>query len=685
MKKFIPSLFAFSLLILVSCQQPIGSPTPIPLTVSAVVETLPRETAVPEQPTVDSEQFTVDSEQSTVNSEQSQPLSDAERTFDELRQNQPLPRDPIALAVAYDGASEQPLPTRAVVGEPLPVGARQSLKVLNIDSITIQPIEAELKAVSDHAYFWFETGGGLAEPTPAELARMAAGFDVIYEQVTAVFGTEANPGIDGDPRIHIVNADPGTLCDDAIACGLLGYFSSSDTVPALYDPNYNEREMFVMNGRSFGTVGYLDTLSHEFRHMVEANYDNGDADWAVEGSATLSQDLSGFPEDALYRGNLFLQNPDQQLNSWPEGNTIPHYGQGYLLNRYLYNRLGPDLYREFATHPGSGLDAVTAVAEQHNLGFDGETLWLDWLTALAIHDHPGADPKYELREGIETAVSTDIQPGQGIDDTVRQYAADYYQITGSPKNVTIDFQGSASAPLIPAPPASGEMMWLANRANYSQAQLTRPLDLSGVDSATLNYKVFHEIEQGYDFAYVAVSVDNACTEPCRSGRSWQPLTAPNMQGLDPAHDPSFSAYAGRFYTSRSGGWLQESIDLTPYAGQKILLRFEYVTDEILTHSGLALDDIHIPEIGFYDDAETMDPAWITDGFIRAAGSIPQPWHIQLITFPDGRPQVQFLPLDETASGVFEFALSPGEQPPILIIAAAAPMTLQPASYTLSVR
>ncbi len=169
--------------------------------------------------------------------------------------------------------------------------------------------------------------------------------------------------------------------------------------------------------------------------MVEANYDAGDIDWEVEGSAMLAQDLLGYPEDSYHRGNLFLQNPDQQLNSWPDRyDTIPGYGQGYLLNRYIYNRLGPDLYREFATHPASGLDAVTAVADQNNLGFNGETLWLDWLVALAIHDQPGAGKQYELRDGIETAVPTNIQPGQGIDDTVHQYAADYYQLSGDHKS-----------------------------------------------------------------------------------------------------------------------------------------------------------------------------------------------------------------------------------------------------------
>lgn len=664
------------------CQQ--DEPTVTPIIPTVTEEVVP--TAVPkETETAVIEQSTENSDQSTNNeaptsqppTPSSQPLNDAERTANDLVLNQPLPRDPIGLAIAYDGVPEQSMLTPEPVTEPLDVGTRQMLKVLNTDSITVQDIEAEVKAVGDHAYFWFESDSSISNPTPSQLQQMADGFDIIYEQVVAIFGSEDNPGIDGDPRIHIVNADPGTICDNANACGLLGYFSASDIIPAQYDANSNEREMFVMNGTQFGTIGYLDTLAHEFRHMVEAKYDAGDIDWAVEGSAVLAQDLLGYPEDAVYRGNLFLLNPDQQLNSWPESGTTSYYGQGYLLNRYIYNRLGPDLYREFATHPASGLEAVTAVATQNDLDLEGDALWLDWLAALAIHDHPQADGKFALRDGIETAVMTNVRSGQGIDNTVYQYAADYYQLMGDNKSFTIEFSGNESVPLISAPPASGDLMWIANRANYSQAQLTRPFDLTSVDNATLNYKVFHDIEQGYDFAYVAVSEDN--------GRSWQPLTAPNMQGLDPQHDPSHSAYADRFYTNSSNGWVQETIDLSPYTGQEILLRFEYITDEILTHSGIAFDDINIPEIDFYDDAESLDSEWIADGFVRATGSIPQQWHLQLITFPDGVPQVEALSLDSASAGTFTLDMEQGEDPPILIVAATAPMTLQPALYSLAIR
>src|SRR5439155_7993591 len=115
-----------------------------------------------------------------------------------------------------------------------------------------------------------------------------------------------------------------------------------------------------------------------------------------------------------------------------------------------------------------------------------------------------------------------------------------------------------------------------------RATLTRALDLSGVGSATLNYSVWFDLEKDYDYGYVAVSRDG--------GTSWALLAAPNMTTNNPS-----GANLGAGYTGLSGGgtvaqWLDESIDLTPYVGGPILLQFIYLTDDAVTHTGLALDD-----------------------------------------------------------------------------------------------
>jgi hypothetical protein len=52
--------------------------------------------------------------------------------------------------------------------------------------------------------------------------------------------------------------------------------------------------------------------------------------------------------------------------------------------------------------------------------------------------------------------------------------------------------------------------------------------------------------------------------------------------------------------------VKETIDLTSFAGQRVLLRFEYVTDGGLNTSGWAIDDVAVPELGWLDDAESEE-------------------------------------------------------------------------------
>lgn len=598
--------------------------------------------------------------------------ADEEATFALLNGARLPERDDIELARLYEGWDGLLPPVEPIDG-PLPVGTIEQLNVLNHSSITIDPIKAELLAVSDHAYFWFDTGPGSFRPSQEKLAQVGQEFDRIYEESVALFGSENNPGVDGDPRIHLVNAAPGALCDPSQTCSIAGYFSAADGIPVAVDPESNAREMFVMEMNNFGSEFYLNVLTHELRHMIEENYDSGDADWEAEGAATLAEDLLGYQDEAIFRANLFLLQPDQQLNSWTDVNRSPHYGQGYLLNRYIYDRLGRDIYAQFGASPEYGLQAIDAIAQINNLDLTGEQLWLEWLVALALHNHRESPEMYRFGvTGLDSAAMTVVDGlPAAFAETVQQYAADYYYLDGN-DDVSLNFSGSALAPVMHTVPASGQWMWAANRANYSHASLTRPVDLTGVDGATLSYQVYHDIEAGYDFAYLFISEDD--------GQTWQPLVAQNMAGTD--EDPAESALADHFYTGRSEQWLAEQVDLTPYAGQEILIRFAYVTDPILTLGGIAIDNIAIPEIDFFDDVETLNAGWTSLGFERVTAAIPQQWHLQLITFLDGIPQVESLPLssEQTVSRRVALLTSGGEA--ILIVAASAPMTLEPAYYRL---
>ena len=77
-------------------------------------------------------------------------------------------------------------------------------------------------------------------------------------------------------------------------------------------------------------------------------------------------------------------------------------------------------------------------------------------------------------------------------------------------------------------------------------------------------------------------------------------------------------------------WIDEQVDLTPFAGKEILLRFEMVTDDAVNQPGLLIDNIGIPEIGYQDDGETGAGGWEAVGWMLTDNSLAQRWLVQLL-------------------------------------------------------
>ena len=576
------------------------------------------------------------------------------------------------LNVGFRGADANVV-TPPLVSEPLPAGTQQQFNVLNFATNEIDTIQATLGYVSEHAYFWFDTTDAAFRYEMSTLTEAGSTFDDIYDVITFYFGRDAQPGVDGDPRVYILHVTPQNLCSNS-SCGVLGYFNSADVVPPSIDPSSNGHELFIINESIFGNGGYYSTLAHEFRHLVEDNHDQGDWDWEVEGSATLAQYLWGDQSSPVSRANVYLANPDRNLFTWPDGNSTVAYGHGFLFNRFLFWQMGQDSYRAFALDDEHGFAPLDQYGSLFGLTDFGVQLWQNFLVGTAIHDRPNIPIDYDL--GVDGLLPIDFQSlstANGVDTTVHQFGSDYYRLDGE-GSVTLEFNGNPLVPLLPTAAPSGAGYWISERGNQGDARLTRTFDLTGVSSATLEYDVFYDLEEGYDFAYVSVSTD---------GVIWQPLVAPGMQSRA-FYDPGEMAFAEQFYTGISAGWVREWIDLTPFAGQIIQIRFQVVTDPILTHPGLALDNITVAEIGFYDYGEGNVTDWIAQGFIAATSFAPQLWSVQLVTFPDEVPTVTPLLVSEDGTGRWQIDLPQDGSPPLLIVAGMTPQTMMTAEYTIDV-
>lgn len=131
-------------------------------------------------------------------------------------------------------------------------------------------------------------------------------------------------------------------------------------------------------------------------------------------------------------------------------------------------------------------------------------------------------------------------------------------------------------------------------------------------------------------------------------------------------------------------WLPQTVDLSAYAGQTILLRFERVALPGYGDGGMAVSGVRIPQIDYRDDGS--GEGWTMIGWESTATATTQQWIVQAATggTPTKYPRVQrlIMPEDGIASGAWQFALDAGESLTITV-SGANDDTTQAASFSLS--
>jgi immune inhibitor A len=163
------------------------------------------------------------------------------------------------------------------------------------------------------------------------------------------------------------------------------------------------------------------------------------------------------------------------------------------------------------------------------------------------------------------------------------------------------------------------------------------------------------------------------------GRTWTMLHTQYTTTTNPVGNNLGDGYTGRSGRGDTAHWVADKSDLTPFAGKKVLVRFEYVTDDAVTNPGFCVDDITVPELGFADDVET-NSGWDAKGFVRSSNTIPQTYMLRLITVGQ-KTEVQQVPVD--GRGLARISIS-GAKQAILAIAGTAPITTEQAEFRFSI-
>lgn len=589
-------------------------------------------------------------------------------------------RDRNDLALRLLGVEEIPDPPESAPA--YEVGDVVTFWADNLDEDYQFQVDARLVYATDHIYMFVEEGVDL----PLDrLQRSADHFEeVIRPHVHEVFGQEWLPGIDGDPHLFILHARN-------LGSWVAAYYDSSSEYATQAVPSSNQREMFFVNldamGNVIGTDYYESVLAHEFQHMVHWNVDRNEDTWLNEGLSELASMITGYgPSGFLYD---FLQNPNIQLNAWPEDNNRGvHYGAAFAFVAYFYDRYGEAATTALVSDAQNGLTSIDEALQRIDARdpssgepVDLVDLFGDWLVTNRVQNATLGDGRYAYHFGDlglvdvpPARITAEIAPdGVSYERAAPQWGPEYLYVSGGAEAQTLQFsfEGSPMVPVVPANAHSGQYMWWGNRADDSDTRLTQRFDLSGVEQATLKYWTWYFIEEGWDYGYVMVSTDD--------GRTWTPLETSRTI----TDDPHGNAY-GPGYSGRSGDWVEETVDLTPYVGGEVLVRFEYITDDAVTQPGFLIDDVSIPEIGYASDFESGDGGWRSEGWLRMDNALAQTFLVQLVQpGADDAPVTRWLSPDEGTSGTWTFEVGGAAGDAVIIVSGLAPVTTEPAAYRYS--
>lgn len=574
----------------------------------------------------------------------------------------PPERDLVDLALRLRGVSPSAAAPAPSLAAPMRVGDQETFWITNLTDVSSRRASATLLAVSDNAYWFAEDAAAVSQ---ASLENAAALFEErVRPAVVGAFGDIRKPGLDGDPRLVVLNA---TLD------GAAGYFGSKDAFPAAVHPRSNEREIVYMSADllGMGMDVYMAVLAHELQHAIHFAHDEGEESWVNEGLAELAVAIAGYPN---YLAMAFETRPDTQLNFWgsePAGNAR-YYGAAGAFFAYVAQRAGGfGGIAPLAREPLDGVEGVDKFLRSHGLAF--EDVFADWTVANYLDDDDS--PRYSYPDR-DMAIRTERGPTPGAirRHSLPQFSARYY-VWDSPGEVgAIRFAGDTTVRQVGEDCAVGATCWWSGRGDSIDSKLTREFDLSGLTEATLEFAIRRDIEEGWDYGYIQASADG--------GRTWRIL-----KGLHTTDsNPSGNAY-GDGYTGASGwegAWERESVDLTPFAGAPVLIRFEYVTDDAVYLDGMLIDDISIPQLAFSDEPETPE-SWDAEGFSLVGAPLEQEFIVQLIEIDrlSGEFSVSRLDLDErNRAETRPKGLAAPDTTVILIVSPATRGTIHPAGYTV---
>lgn len=219
------------------------------------------------------------------------------------------------------------------------------------------------------------------------LQNLSKEFDEkIYPDLTEIYGSEWNLGIDNDKKITVLIT---RIKDDAA-----GYFNEADEYPKSQSPNSNEKEMIYISTNYITDPLVKSYLAHEFIHLITFNqktraYGISEETWLNEARAETASTLLGYDDDyqgsnLQKRARTFSQKPGDSLTEWKD--SAADYGALNMFTHYLIEHYGKNILSDSLHYKEIGITSLNYALTKNRYSEDFSQIFTNWLIAVFVND-----------------------------------------------------------------------------------------------------------------------------------------------------------------------------------------------------------------------------------------------------------------------------------------------------------
>jgi hypothetical protein len=385
---------------------------------------------------------------------------------------------------------------------------------------------------------------------------------------------------------------------------------------------------------------YEGVFAHEYQHLLQYYQDPTEVNFINEGLSDFAIDVTGYDFATrsvsqigfdshlqCFMGNLVFQTdanpnprgggPENSLTLWGDqgdGEILCDYGAAFSFMEYLSSQYGRAFMSALHRNPIPGLPGL-----QDTLGNRASVADVihRWAAAMALDGV--IDRGANLRIDGKAVGDDDVGASKAaryqidaLDAGINWDNADAYSTPGAPPNGSdyvrlrdgsghylsakslrsLSFVGARTLEPLPvewtvttsAPDHAGDAALAAPDADNKDAAIVHSVSVPA-GNPTLTFDTLYSTEPTFDSFFIQVSTDGGATYHSLAN-------ADTTCDLDPGAEPALKNNCPGL-NGESGGWKSESFDLTPYAGQTVLLALRYITDANTRGDGVWVDNVKI--------------------------------------------------------------------------------------------